>query len=65
MSLLGSTSLTQQVSRCTKIIDEGTPDAKYIINVKQIGKFVVALGDRVSPTDVEEAMRVGCDKLNS
>jgi len=50
------------VSRCTKIIDEGTPDAKYIINVKQIGKFVVALGDRVSPTDVEEAMRVGVDR---
>jgi 26S proteasome regulatory subunit T1 len=47
------------VSRCTKIIDEGTPEAKYIINVKQIGKFVVGLGERVSPTDVEEAMRVG------
>jgi len=50
------------VSRCTKIIDEGTPDAKYIINVKQVGKFVVGLGERVSPTDVEEAMRVGVDR---
>ena len=35
---------------------------KYVINVKQIAKFVVALGDRVSPTDVEEGMRVGVDR---
>lgn len=32
---------------------------KYVINVKQIAKFVVALGDKVSPTDIEEGMRVG------
>ena len=48
-----------QVAHCTKIIDAGTPDAKYMINVKQIAKFVVALGDRVAPTDIEESMRVG------
>jgi 26S proteasome regulatory subunit T1 len=50
---------------------------KYIINVKQIAKFgtekhsplfnrltfaVVSLGDRVSPTDIEEGMRVGVDR---
>jgi len=51
-----------QVAHCTKIIDAGTPDAKYMINVKQIAKFVVALGDRVSPTDIEESMRVGVDR---
>jgi len=51
-----------QVARCTKIIDAGTEDAKYIINVKQIAKFVVGLGDRVAPTDVEEGMRVGVDR---
>lgn len=51
-----------QVSRCTKIIDAGTEDAKYIINVKQIAKFVVGLGDRVAPTDIEEGMRVGVDR---
>lgn len=33
---------------------------KYVIHVKQIAKFVVALGDKVSPTDIEEGMRVGC-----
>lgn len=50
-----------QVARCTKIIsDEKDPDkSKYVINVKQIAKFVVNLGERVSPTDIEEGMRVG------
>ncbi|EGC39470.1 26S proteasome ATPase 2 subunit [Dictyostelium purpureum] len=51
-----------QVARCTKIIDVGKPTAKYIITVKQIAKFVVALGDKLSPTDVEEGIRVGVDR---
>ncbi|CAJ0627710.1 1999_t:CDS:10 [Entrophospora sp. SA101] len=52
-----------QVARCTKIIEAGEgEEAKYIINVKQIAKFVVALGERVSPTDIEEGMRVGVDR---
>ncbi|MCJ1414830.1 26S proteasome regulatory subunit 7 [Xylographa parallela] len=53
-----------QVARCTKIIqDEKDPDkSKYVINVKQIAKFVVKLGERVSPTDIEEGMRVGVDR---
>jgi 26S proteasome regulatory subunit T1 len=52
------------VARCTKIIQPTTADdtAKYVINVKQIAKFVVGLGDRVSPTDIEEGMRVGVDR---
>ncbi|AQK56069.1 26S protease regulatory subunit 7 homolog A [Zea mays] len=51
-----------QVARCTKIISPNTDDAKYVINVKQIAKFVVGLGDKVSPTDIEEGMRVGVDR---
>ncbi|GAA6006306.1 hypothetical protein JCM10207_000597 [Rhodosporidiobolus poonsookiae] len=67
-----------QVARCTKIIrlpEDAPPPAlapgqkpnadeqdKYVINVKQIAKFVVALGDRVAPTDIEEGMRVGVDR---
>ncbi|KAG6788793.1 hypothetical protein POTOM_004870 [Populus tomentosa] len=51
-----------QVARCTKIISPNTEDAKYMINVKQIAKFVVGLGDKVSPTDIEEGMRVGVDR---
>lgn len=33
--------------------------AKYVINIKQIAKFVVGLSDQVAPTDIEEGMRVG------
>lgn len=59
-----------QVARCTKIIksdeaeasDEVDEKAKYVINIKQIAKFVVGLGERVSPTDIEEGMRVGVDR---
>ena len=51
-----------QVARCTKIINPNTDDAKYVINVKQIAKFVVGLGDRVAPADIEEGMRVGVDR---
>lgn len=42
-----------QVARCTKIISPNTEDAKYVINVKQIAKFVVGLAEKVSPTDIE------------
>ena len=51
-----------QVARCTKILNANTDDAKYVINVKQIAKFVVGLGDRVAPADIEEGMRVGVDR---
>lgn len=37
-----------QVARCTKIINaESEEDAMYMINVKQIAKFVVGLGEKV------------------
>lgn len=42
--------------------EEDDEDAKYVINLKQIAKFVVGLGERVSPTDIEEGMRVGVDR---
>lgn len=61
-----------QVARCTKIITSEAEDggeggnstapSKYVINVKQIAKFVVGLGERVAPTDIEEGMRVGVDR---
>ncbi|KAJ8514661.1 hypothetical protein ONZ45_g7834 [Pleurotus djamor] len=35
---------------------------QYVINLKQIAKFVVGLGDRVAPTDIDEGMRVGVDR---
>lgn len=53
-----------QVARCTKIIKvgENDDDSQYMINIKQIAKFVVSLGDKVAPTDIEEGMRVGVDR---
>ena len=51
-----------QVARCTKIIDADTEEPKYMITIRQMAKFVVGLGEKVSPTDVEEGMRVGCDR---
>ncbi|KAH0478665.1 MAG: uncharacterized protein KVP18_004070 [Porospora cf. gigantea A] len=51
-----------QVARCTKIIDAGTDNAKYTINIRQMAKFVVGLGDKVAPADIEESMRVGVDR---
>ena len=40
-----------------------TDDTKYLINIKQMAKFVVGLGDKVSPTDIDENMRVGVDRV--
>jgi 26S proteasome regulatory subunit T1 len=53
-----------QVARCTKIINgvNGDEDTKYVINVKQIAKFVVGLAEKVAPTDIEEGMRVGVER---
>ena len=51
-----------QVARCTKILNPRTDDAKYMITIKQIAKFVVGLGEKVVDTDVEEGMRVGVDR---
>src|SRR2546423_15651853 len=53
-----------QVARCTKIIqdEKDSEKSKYVINVKQIAKFVVNLGESVRPTDIEEGMRVGVDR---
>ncbi|TIB74875.1 hypothetical protein E3Q23_02554 [Wallemia mellicola] len=40
----------------------GEGDDKYVIDIKHVAKFVVGLGDRIAPTDVEEGMRVGVDR---
>jgi len=51
-----------QVARCTKIINPNKDDTKYMINIRQMAKFVVGLGEKVSPTDIDEGMRVGVDR---
>lgn len=42
-----------QVARCTKIINPNTDEAKYVINIKQIAKFVVGLGDKVRRCELQ------------
>ncbi|ORX37694.1 putative endopeptidase [Kockovaella imperatae] len=43
----------------------GNPEGdKYVISIKQVAKFVVGLADTVSPTDIEEGMRVGVQPVN-
>ncbi|CAM9242843.1 unnamed protein product, partial [Discosporangium mesarthrocarpum] len=49
-----------QVARCTKILDADTEAPKYCINIRHVARFVVGLGDTVSPVD--EGMRVGIDR---
>ncbi len=39
-----------QVARCTKIINAGQDDAKYVINVKQIAKVMVMVWDMIDCT---------------
>jgi len=51
-----------QVARLTKILNPGTEDAKYIIHMKHLGKYVVGLDEKLAPTDVEEGMRVGTER---
>ena len=39
------------------------PEDMYMINVRQYAKFVVNLDENVAPTDIEEGMRVGVDRV--
>lgn len=48
-----------EIGRCTRILDKGTDKARYLVTMKEHVKYVVKLGDRVSPEDIEEGMRVG------
>ncbi|SMN20627.1 similar to Saccharomyces cerevisiae YKL145W RPT1 One of six ATPases of the 19S regulatory particle of the 26S proteasome involved in the degradation of ubiquitinated substrates [Maudiozyma saulgeensis] len=57
-----TTSAEQSLPNTDSIGDDDDEESKYVINLKQIAKFVVGLGERVSPTDIEEGMRVGVDR---
>ena len=50
------------VGRITKIIDPNTDHTRYIVNIRHNAKYVVELNEQLSPTNVEEGMRVGVDK---
>eukprot|EP00978_Attheya_sp_CCMP212_P008764 scaffold20594_cov60-Attheya_sp.AAC.3 len=63
-----------QVAHCTDILlpdeegdensdklDGASASSKYIVKIENFARFVVGLGEKVAPTDVEEGMRVGID----
>lgn len=47
------------IGKCIRIINKGQDDAKYVISIRDYAKYVVKLGDKVAPQDIEENMRVG------
>nr|UXY87622.1 26S protease regulatory SU 7 [Cryptomonas curvata] len=51
-----------QVADCTQIIQRHSNTSGYIINIKNVGKYVSGLGEKISPTDIEEGNRVGVDR---
>ena len=50
------------IGRIVKILDPDTDHTRYITTIRKIAKYVVDLSDQLSPTDVEEGMRVGVEK---
>lgn len=53
---------TLHVAQCIQVIKDQKNTLNCIINLKHVGKFFVALGDKISPTDIEEGIRVGVDR---
>ncbi|CAL9215320.1 unnamed protein product [Arabidopsis halleri] len=48
-----------RVFTCTAILNSNSEDARYVIQTKNSQKYVGSLSSSLSPTDVEEGMRVG------
>ncbi|KAG7591983.1 ATPase AAA-type core [Arabidopsis thaliana x Arabidopsis arenosa] len=48
-----------RVFTCTAILNPNSEDARYVIQTKNSRKYVASLSSSLSPTDVEEGMRVG------
>ena len=49
------------VGRIIKTLDKDTDHTRYMINLRKVAKFLAELNDKLSPTDVEEGMRIGVD----
>ena len=50
------------VGRIIKILDKDTDHTRYMIHLRKVAKYVVDLNEQLSPTDVEEGMRVGVER---
>ena len=47
-----------RVGQCIQILDKD----KYIVRFEHEGKYVVGLGKNLAPSDIEEGMRIGCQR---
>ncbi|KAJ9687815.1 hypothetical protein PVL29_013856 [Vitis rotundifolia] len=52
-----------RVARCTRIINPNSENPQYMVDAKPTATYVVGLGAKVSPTDIDEGMRVGIDRI--
>lgn len=50
------------IARIIQILDPDTDHTRYVIKLGYSGRYVVDLNEQLSPTDVEDGMRVGVDK---
>ena len=41
-------------AKLSKIMNKGSEDAKYIVQLKLMGKFVIYLDEKLAPTNFEE-----------
>ena len=60
--LLVEEDQTLQIANCSQIIRTDTDNLKFVVHIKHTGKFLVNLGEKISPTDLNEGVRVGVDR---
>lgn len=56
------TDQTLQVARIIKIL-EGHSEPRYLISIRQMAKFVVGKSKNLDPSEIQEGMRVGVDRM--
>mmetsp|Transcript_29242 Transcript_29242/g.57215 ORF Transcript_29242/g.57215 Transcript_29242/m.57215 type:complete len:405 (+) Transcript_29242:42-1256(+) len=53
---------TLQIAQCNQILNGIGNQIIFVIHLKNVGKFLVNLGDQISPTDIDEGSRVAVDR---
>lgn len=56
------TDQTLQVARIIKVL-EGYPEARYMISIRQMAKFIVNKSKKLDTSEISEGMRVGVDRM--
>jgi 26S proteasome regulatory subunit T1 len=53
---------TLQIAMCNSVLKGLKDKDNFLIHLNNIGKFVVKIGDEVSPTDIDEGNRIAVDR---